>query len=58
MEENKQTLYYDELLSILPDGVIIFDVGGEVIQLNQQALTELHVSPLANVLKRRENKNR
>ena len=40
MEENKQTLYYDELLSILPDGVIIFDVGGEVIQLNQQALTE------------------
>jgi len=23
MEENKQTLYYDELLSILPDGVII-----------------------------------
>ena len=48
MEENKQTLYYDELLSILPDGVIIFDVGGEVIQLNQQALTELHVHPSVN----------
>ena len=24
MEENKQTLYNDELLDILPDGVIIF----------------------------------
>ena len=48
MEENKQTLYYDELLSILPDGVIIFDVSGEVIQLNRQALTELHVHPSVN----------
>ena len=26
MEENKQTLYNDELLDILPDGVIIFKV--------------------------------
>ena len=25
MEENKQTLYNDELLDILPDGVIIFN---------------------------------
>lgn len=47
MEENKQTLYYDELLSILPDGVIIFDVSGEVIQLNRQALTELPCSPIS-----------
>ena len=27
MEENKQTLYNDELLDILPDGVIIFKVS-------------------------------
>lgn len=39
MEENKQTLYNDELLNILPDGVIIFNINGEVIQLNHQALT-------------------
>ena len=37
MEDYKQTLYNDELLNILPDGVIIFDTNGEVIQLNQQA---------------------
>ena len=37
MEENKQTLYNDELLDILPDGVIIFNINGEVIQLNRQA---------------------
>ena len=43
MEENKQTLYNDELLDILPDGVIIFNINGEVIQLNRQAQTELHV---------------
>ena len=29
MEENKQTLYNDELLDILPDGVIIFNINGE-----------------------------
>ena len=45
MEDYKQTLYNDELLNILPDGVIIFDTNGEVIQLNQQALAELHVHP-------------
>ena len=28
MEENKQTLYNDELLDILPDGVIIFNISG------------------------------
>ena len=37
MEDYKQTLYNDELLNILPDGVIIFDTNGEVIQLNHQA---------------------
>lgn len=36
MEENKQTLYNDELLDILPDGVIIFNINGEVIQLNRR----------------------
>lgn len=48
MEENKQTLYNDELLNILPDGVIIFNINGEVIQLNHQALTELHVHSSVN----------
>ena len=33
MEENKQTLYNDELLDILPDGVIIFNINGEVSSL-------------------------
>ena len=50
MEENKQTLYNDELLNILPDGVIIFNVNGEVIQLNHQALTELHVHSSVNTM--------
>ena len=50
MEENKQTLYNDELLDILPDGVIIFNISGEVIQLNRQALTELHVHSSVNVM--------
>lgn len=48
MEDYKQTLYNDELLNILPDGVIIFDTNGEVIQLNQQAFVELHVHPSVN----------
>ena len=43
MEANGQTLYNDDLLNILPDGVIILDINREVILLNQQALTELHV---------------
>lgn len=43
MEANGQTLYNDDLLNILPDGVIILDINREVIQLNQQAFTELHV---------------
>ena len=30
MEDYKQTLYNDELLNILPDGVIIFDTNGEL----------------------------
>ena len=50
MEANEQTLYNDELLNILPDGVIILDINGEVIQLNQQALTELHVHSSANAM--------
>lgn len=48
MEDYKQTLYNDELLNILPDGVIIFDTNGEVIQLNQQAFAELHIHPSVN----------
>ncbi|QIU95871.1 sensor histidine kinase [Bacteroides faecium] len=50
MEVNEQTLYDDELLNILPDGVIILDINGEIIQLNQQALTELHVHPSVNAM--------
>ncbi len=50
MEENKETLYNDELLDILPDGVIIFNISGEVIQLNRQALTELHVHSSVNAM--------
>lgn len=46
----KQTLYNDELLNILPDGVIIFNMNGEVTQLNQQALTELHVHSSVNAM--------
>ena len=37
-------------LNILPDGVIILDTNGEVIQLNQQALTELHVHSSVNAM--------
>lgn len=48
MEVNEQTLYDDELLNILPDGVIILDINGKIIQLNQQALTELHVHSSVN----------
>lgn len=29
MEVNEQTLYDDELLNILPDGVIILDINGK-----------------------------
>ena len=38
MEANGQTLYNDDLLNILPDGVIILDINREVIQLNQQII--------------------
>lgn len=31
MEANGQTLYNDDLLNILPDGVIILDINREVI---------------------------
>lgn len=48
MEDYKQTPYNDELLNILPEGVIIFDINGEVIQLNRQALAELHIHPSVN----------
>mgnify|MGYP000078883023 FL=1 len=50
MVANGQTLYNDDLLNILPDGVIILDINREVIQLNQQALTELHVHSSVNAL--------
>ena len=48
--KNKQTLYNDELLNILPDGVIILNMNGEVMQLNQQALVELHVHSSVNAI--------
>ncbi len=38
MEANGQTLYNDDLLNILPDGVIILDINREVIQLNRKLL--------------------
>ena len=50
MEANGQTLYNDDLLNILPDGVIILDINREVIQLNQQAFTELHVHSSVNAM--------
>ena len=41
MEVNEQTLYDDELLNILPDGVIILDINGKIIQPQApQAQTE------------------
>ena len=51
MEANGQTLYNDDLLNILPDGVIILDINREVIQLNQQALTELHIHSTVKAMK-------
>ena len=50
MEANGQTLYNDDLLNILPDEVIILDINREVIQLNQQAFTELHVHSSVNAM--------
>ena len=50
MEANGQTLYNDDLLNILPDGVIILDINREVIQLNQQAFTELNVPSSVNAM--------
>ena len=44
MNVDKQTLYDDDLLNILPDGVLIFDSEGKVLQLNLKAQTELHTS--------------
>ena len=38
MEVNEQTLYDDELLNILPDGVIILDINGKIIQLISKLL--------------------
>lgn len=46
MNIDKQALYEVDLLDILPDGVIIFNSEGEVLQLNSQAQTELHISNL------------
>lgn len=44
MNIDKQTLYDGDFLNMLPDGVLIINSKGEVIQLNQQAQKELHVS--------------
>lgn len=44
MNVDKQTLYDDDLLNTLPDGVLIFNSEGEVLQLNLQAKFELHIS--------------
>lgn len=44
MNTDKQALYEVDLLNILPDGVIIFNSEGEVLQLNSQAQIELHIS--------------
>lgn len=44
MNVDDQTLYDDDLLDILPDGVLIFNSEGKVLQLNLQAQTELHIS--------------
>lgn len=43
MNVDKQTLYDDDLLNILPDGVLIFNLEGKVLQLNLQAQIELHI---------------
>ena len=37
MEVNEQTLYDDELLNILPDGVIILDINGKIISTMQKS---------------------
>lgn len=44
MNVDKQTLYDDDLLNLLPDGVIIFNADGEIQQLNLQAKIELHIN--------------
>lgn len=44
MNDDKQTLYDDDLLNLLPDGVLILNPQGEVVQLNKQAQIELHLS--------------
>ena len=46
MEVNEQTLYDDELLNILPDGVIILDINGKIIQLSKllQNFMFIHLS--------------
>lgn len=44
MTIQRQMKYDDELLNILPEGVLILNPQGEVLQLNQQAQNELHVN--------------
>lgn len=43
MRIDKRVEYDEDLLNILPDGVLVLDSEGEVIQLNRQAQTELHI---------------
>lgn len=48
MKLNKHTLYSDDLLNILPEGVLVLNSGGEVLLLNQQARMELQTKVLDN----------
>lgn len=48
MKIDEQIEYDKELLDILPDGVLVLTPKGEVIQLNQQAQTELHIRTLSD----------
>lgn len=50
MNADKQTLYDEDLLNLLPDGVLILSPKGEVMQLNKQAKIELHIPPSADNL--------
>ena len=48
MKLNKHTLYSDDLLNILPEGVLVLNSEGEVLLLNQQARMELQTKVLDN----------
>lgn len=48
MEIDELIEYDKELLDILPDGLLVLNSKGEVIQLNRQAQTELHINTLSD----------